>query len=176
MDEIETPADERLLYAIVCLSLSSKYFETNHMTIVDMHTYTNQSYTRQQFYGAQETILILFDFNLFPLSVTSVELLDIMIYMCRSIMPLDRYDTIRKTAIIIMDICTCITVDTALEVYVASLIHVSLILLSQCTAQYPVVWRLCSVFRIQEYSIASASKYIVHHIIDKSILKTINIL
>ena len=162
------------MFAVVCLALAGKYFETRQLSVMDMHTYTNQSYTRAQFNQAQEQILLMFDFNLFGTCVSPVELLDVFLYICKVIIPQDRFETIRKTAILVLDQCLELPgIDS--EVFIVSTIFVALVLLTQCTAQYPAIWRLCSMMKLHEYDIHQTSTAILANIINKHTMKAIHL-
>ena len=73
-----------------------------------MHTLTNQAYTRGQLNLTEEAILGEFQFNLFdPKRISPSELMHLYLESCRPILPASKFDLIKKTACIILDLCMC---------------------------------------------------------------------
>ena len=90
------------------MALTSKYFESNPLSIIEMHTLTNQAYTRHQFNTAEEAVLKAFDFALFDLNRFTVsELLHLYLESCRPILPADRFDLICSNAEKFLDFYIC---------------------------------------------------------------------
>lgn len=99
---------EEGLYAIVCVALTSKFFESKPLSVIEMHTLTNQAYTRSQFNQTETALLSAFDYALFDHKRQTVsELQALYLESCKPILPSERYDLICTAARMLLDLVVC---------------------------------------------------------------------
>lgn len=166
---------EESLFAIICVSLSSKYFESKSLSIIEMHTLTNQSYTRGQLNQTEEAIVGAFHFDLFdPKRLSPSELMHLYLESCRPVLPASKFDLIKKTSCIILDLCMSTdSLPVSLSPQLASVasmitlpgIHAAVSCLTHCSGQLPSTWRLSSITRLAEVDVLSAVDSVAKHVL-----------
>lgn len=174
--------EDGFVIALICLLLSSKMYETDHLNIDIIHRYTNHNYSSPQLFFFENTILELLDYDLLSYDQWPIKTsLSVSLFLVRPLLSSQKFLLLMNTSEIIFQMV--ISEEEAItEIFKeeenlvsAAIIFGALIVLTQSVGKFPPILRLQHTFFFSEDNLRLLTKKIMKIALGKEFYSSLDL-